>query len=466
MTTLEILTKFTTDKKLEEDQGHSYYPGNKQTFYNRLGANTYDEIMQFEQNPNMHPDMIPVELWNKQFTVGDFTVIVQYNKSAGFMDKRGNTVAYISYGQQWNVVLCYHGVYLLLYKYVVSNVFNIRGQKDDTYNFTELETKRDYSGYTLTKALLRSLDTSKLELSDQTLDLAEPNFYHQTEVDGLHSYSHKSKIKSLDKYTAEEIDLEWFVSSEIKKGVYTPEPVTIRRFLFAFRSTYAFDKDVSKLVKSPKDLLHKLGIKKVQLRSDAHFDLTDLFDLTGITVKAPAKVIETYGYQDLCEDKAMLAKIEADKQQAQRERELQKYNRQFTLVQHGKTLLEDVDLEKIQDYLASFISNKTNYEDAILKAVKPIFDAYPEIDRWVLATWGTYHKYECRGEQYFNTDDMNSHIDDELLDSIHKLYETPSIDEEATVIKYGRESQGGTKLVVVKDKKGKLQLVTEDYDPE
>ena len=176
-------------------------------------------------------------------------------------------------------------------------------------------------------------------------------------------------------FIKEELEFEWFVQQEIKDGVYRPEGVTISKWIY----------DGFPAFKNDKNLLKKLGVHTVQLKSDAHFNVPGYYNMSGISIKAPKKVVERYGFEKYCENKEIVKKIKEEKEQRKQEYKAREYNSKFTLMQHGKVIKNNVDYDIIIDYLNNFVpsskmptdkSKKTssNIEDEIIKCIKPVFD--------------------------------------------------------------------------------------------
>lgn len=432
---------------------------------------------------------IPEALYNKKFTIADFTIHIQFVEAehyeeSSYARSSGCRRDHLRLTKQWNVIISWHGVYYPLLKFVnylnleldhclpsQTNWFHISPPTEEKpFMFWEGKIETEFEYYKPIKDLFKFLEDATYTTDKDDIVIYSPNYYTSKNL-----YNGKDP-KSLREYTVENIDIEWFVKNTLKTNKdgsiwWAPDFITIRDVYHSWVSQYSWDRERDSKPKYDRKLLQKLGVTVVQLNNEAHLDIKNFFDLKDIKIKAPQKVIEKYSLEKVCYDPKQVETIKAEKAQAERDAKLNEYNRQFTLIYHGKVIKKDKDLDDIIEYLENF--NAKDFEEEVIKKIQPIFNKFPSVEYLYLAAWGTYYKYECGGERYFYGDffyEHNSHIDEDVFTEINDLYskviDSLPIDEKAIEVKYGITERGGTQLGVKRTKTGKLKLFTEDYDPE
>lgn len=489
MKPIEILQNFATNKKVQYITNNSwndkdsavkktFFSNGKDPIFNKIGPYSENEVktLDYMNRPEFKKlvvDFIPKELYNKTFKLGDFEITVQHN----FVDTStpsdydfgsyGTKTYYFRTEETWIVILNYHGVYQRLGTYrqmstitsdlckpTQTNWFHIKPSVKKPYILKELQVNFDYNSIADLKDFFNGLKIS--ELITTPMKIGKQDYYQ---------FNNPKGSLTLREYTHKNIDFKWFVENETKNGIYTPEKSTIDRFLFMW-----MDYGIPIPKQIDKNQLKDLGIHTVQLRSDSHYDIANYFNLKGIKIKAPQKVIEKYRYEKYCINDEMVAKIKKEKAIEKAKEEEYIYNNQFTLMQHGKVIKENVQKEDIINYLERYSATNENFDQKICQGVKPIFDEFPNIKKLYIAYWGTFYKYESAGhrcELSYECDGMNNHISEEDLEQINELFEEAryvDIDENALEVKYGWEERGGTIIGVERDSKNKLKIFTEDYD--
>lgn len=442
----------------------------------------FREFPQTKYRKNLEADYIPKELYNKKFIIGDFEVSVSYKEwndksDDGAEYSGGYAYVYRYLYKQWGVFVKYHGCYLNMGKIKTTiNTEAYRCKPSQTnwswikptlkkpYILKETSMSLEYQKFNKITDFFKTLDISTLELKNITIPHQE--WYDHNQKNG----------KSINDLSLEEKDVNWLISSEIKDGVYRPEKHTIDNLLFNSKNY--------KIVlanKWDKKLLQKLGVHTVQLRADAHYNVPSYFDMKGIKIKAPQKVIERYNMEKYCIDDAVVEKIKAEKKKAEDEEKARDYNNKFTLMQHGKVIKTNRDKEDIIEFLENFVPasvikadkkvNSESIEDGIISTVKPIFDAFENVDKLYIAYWGRYFKYESCGELKdidYDCESMNQEcIEEDDWEQISELYSDnlcPDLDEKVVENKFGWPDRGGIILSVERGPKNKLSVVTEDYD--
>ncbi len=501
---LEILNAFVSDKKVPFTQQNDWDNKNKNTvvfgrhYENQKGCEKWAKIGPFsyedafaergfpQGGEKFKLSFISSELFNKKFTLGEFEVHIQHSEKIEFEDYKkkeysnsGYKRVYHHTANEWIIFVKYHGVYLELGKYrtmlyvqanhclpTCTNWWD-KPTVDKPYMLDEAKIELNYDVYEKLEELLTSIDISKLKLEKSEVPLQE-------------WYYHKSKKgEDLNSLSLRDRDYEYLIKREIKDGIYKPEKHTIDRLLFSNLDFDARNRKESPIsINFDKKILNKLGVHTIQLRSDSHYDVR-CFDLKGISIKAPQKVIENYAFEKYCKDEKMVEEIRT-KQEKEKERAKNiKINNKFTLMQHGKVIMSEKDKEDIIDYLEDFIpsdkspsstsNNSVNFEEEIIKCVSPIFKDF-NINKLYIAYWGRYFKYELAGEDCditYECESLNKLIiKDDIWEEISELYEEslyPALDKKLVTNNFGWPERGGT-ILGVERVRGKLKVFTEDYD--
>lgn len=431
------------------------------------GPYTLDEIKKyrpFKNRPSTF-EKVPKELYNKKIIIGDFELIVLYK--AELIDNNDyEKISFDSFLHNrrlnfyheigCNVILCYRGVYYMLGKY--RDDLNMRVEHGLPHQknwghltFTETnaympDEDRTFAGYSYYEGL------------DEILSLIDVNNSNLVEADIEFQpwYDSSFKGKSLKQYSLKKIDFDSFITQEIKDGVYKPESLTINEIIIPF----------GELAK--KDLLNKLGVHTVHLRSNSYYNVKEYFSLKGIKIKAPKSVIKAFNLEKYCEDINIVKELDNEWKTKLKEAELEEYNDKYTLVQHGKIIFENHPKNEIIHYLEK-VSVK-NIDSKIIESIKPLFEIY-DLNKIYLCYFGQYYAYELKGEKC----DINWEVHDKNLeiiseDILNKIYDLHidniyfDINEREIEILYGWPEMKIELLGVQKNKKGKLEVFFENYD--
>ena len=429
--------KFTTsnywDKSISKDK--EFWSGDKE-----VGPHSFEDATRWKNILKPKFDFISEIFYNKRIKIGEYELIIQYNHEAPHRtDNYGDSLSLgnrrEAYAQEKivNVIACYHGLYISLAKFkeyyiVVADYCNENQTnyfkmlfKDRTkpYMMKEYNYKQEYNFYDKVQDIIKSLDNFPLNgniLTDSDIDFQE--WYS----------SYDSKCKNLQAYSKRDIDFKWFILNDTKDGIFKPEQSTIDNILSFY--------------KPDKELLKKIGIHTVVLRANCHFNISNSFNLKGITLKAPKSVVQSYGLEKFCDDKEIVKKIKEEDEQLKRDYELKEYNNKFTLIQHGKVLFENKPKYEIIQYLEAHSS--AEFEPEIIKNMQPVFDHFEKLNKFYIGTWGQYSQYESRGERKgydTDTEDINEKLmDAETFKELYELFENNiymDLDEKVLDIKYG-----------------------------
>lgn len=252
------------------------------------------------------------------------------------------------------------------------------------------------------------------------------------------------------------LDLKSIIEPEITKGVFKPTPETIEIFL---KSPVGVEMNYP---------LKDLGVHTIHMRGNAYFSATKYFDLDGVKIKAPKKVIKDYSYEKYAVDQKMAQTILKEKQdRIDRENRITENNK-FTLMRKGVVIFEHIDKNIVQEYLDGYVASDTDepveFDKFTLNEYVPLLKKF-NIDRYELVYWGTYFRYELAGERCdFNYEDLNKHLSEDIIHEIDE--EVFATDEKLIEHNYGWPERGASLLVIIKNDKGEYELVEEDYDIE
>lgn len=119
-------------------------------------------------------------------------------------------------------------------------------------------------------------------------------------------------------------------------------------------------------------------------------------------------------------------------------------------------------------------SNCRTHQELVLEKIESILRQY-NVGELILARWGTFYKYECRGSRYCYTIVGESDINED-----EPIYDTPEydlivkdidavieqlLDEKTLDYEWGFDEQGGTEMRV-RLSEGVYEIILDDYDPE
>lgn len=261
-----------------------------------------------------------------------------------------------------------------------------------------------------------------------------------------------------EKFTT--IDLDHFIKMETEDGVYKPSTAIIGKII----SEYETRDIVKGTVKKIKDL----GVNKIQLRNNSYYDVSAFYDLEGVEIKASKSVLESLpSIREFSKDEKAKEEIVA-KEKAQKEAwELDEYNDTYTLMQHGKVVLDNVKSYEILSYFEN--KELKDFEIGIIEAGKKCFEVAPELDKIFFMSYGIYSYTEMSGEKFTRYEDVESI--NELKDITlpkrlitlleHCEIEPPCFDKDSDLFSFER---GATYIGAAKDKNGNVCMIEEDGD--
>lgn len=263
------------------------------------------------------------------------------------------------------------------------------------------------------------------------------------------------------KLSMENLNYKAIIEPEIVKGVYKPTPEAIKHF---YNIKFGWNQEIK--VNFP---IKSLGVHTIHLRGNAHFRLRSFFDLTDVKIKGPKNVIKRYSYEDLCVDEKTATAIKEEKLAAEEKQRKIAEDNKFTLVKQGVTIFESENKETIIEFLEGYVPTDKGgiqyYGESILEEYAPILERY-KVDRYEVAYWGRFFKYECAGEICeINYETTNKHIDPNTLDSLEsELENCTGLDDKLVEINFGWPERGGSILIIEKNKYDKYEIVIDDYD--
>lgn len=446
----------------QDYMGNRGYIKKEYSSWDKLNPMTYDEMKTYRTVNNMKSTFSHVSpsLYNKKIKIDEFELIIQH-KSEFVPDKENDKkkanssgYAYINFNWdiQCNIILVYHGIYTKIAQYSDSMYYNVKYVYPNQTNWSWLKFGPE-------KPYMLGEDTSYLQFDEyagtkailEAIDIDEALF-ENNDVEFQSWWTHQNTLK---KYTAKHIDTEWFISSETKDGVYKPEPQTIRDIIHPYGKHFK------------KDSLVKLDVNTIQLRTNAHYPIASYFDIPkDCKIKAAKSIIKTYGYEKYCIDDNLVEEIKKDKKVAKAKQASIDYKNQFTLMQHGKVIMDNKDKFYIIQYLEEFMAK--DVDSTIIETIQPLFDKF-EIETFYLGYWGTYDKYELRGKKCEFNEDVYSlnakKIKESVITEIYELHSDliPTLEDREVELAYGWP-ENIELLGVRKNKRGKLETFTSTYD--
>ena len=430
---------------------------------------TKDRPLPKKQLQKLAPIFIPQELYNKQFRIGpDTEMFIAYRdqfepddpEERGRFEGYGCRSVRCSRNKEWNIIAKYRGVYFKLAAFKLSIDYEMNECKPTQTNYHWLSPteekpyvmrhiiyRNDHDYQEGIKEFIEALNPEELELQDNPLDFQS-----------WYSGYGDDKPKSLSEYSQEEIEIERIILEDTKDGLYKPSGFAANTL-----SHYFGDQG---------GLLRKLGIHTVHLRGTCHFGISSRFDLEGIKVKAPKKIIEKYGLEKYCADDKVVETLKREQEERDRKSANKRRNNKFTLMQHGKVVMENQDKEKIISYLESFYpstedvpSGKDMLEKEFVDAFKPLFDEYPEVNSYNICYWGRYPNAELAGERCnVNYATQNEGFTREMEEEFYEVASEVGVTDGELEGRYGVPDKHGNQLIIQRNPNGKLTLVVEYYD--
>jgi len=435
-------------------------------------------------------DKIPKDFYNAMISFNDYDIYFQYKKTVRSPAKdlaeaqkhrdyaidNNLTIRQGDYGSsahcyyeenhKWNIILHHHGYYTTLGKVQVENRIIFRFCFPEYYDnwfsnkptdekpcMLEEQTKliKFNSFYELTFDLIKLLQMNFVKWSRNIRPIPFQDWY-----DNYCQYDQKTK--SIKQLSYEEIDYDYFVQLYTSNGEFKPTKAIIDR-IFSFDDFY--DKKLTQK-KLDKNSLHKHNVHTVIFKDSVHFNITKFFNMKGISIQAPKKIIVTYGFEKYCNDNDLSLQIKKDKEREEHTKKLNIYNDTFTLVFHGEHILVDKRSKDIIQYL----ENKTgrDFETHVIETIKPIFDKFSKVNKIYLVSFGTYHNMELAGEKHYDDEHENEHIDRNTWEEILSIYEDCLTypDEDFLRISYGWPEKGA-EIFGVKRKGKELITFVEPY---
>lgn len=461
----------------------------------RKTGNTLDECLQKRDIPTEIKELsfnaIPEKYYNKKLVFGEYELFIQYKESvddyykddlkkakkeyakakkAGDIIKWHHSVSHVGLyyhmKEHWNIILRYNGVYLNLGEF----------KKDDavglTYGFEEYF--KNYERFTSKEFKLTKEKNCIMETYTKTMkyvDVYESMFdlfklLAETEIITTNEQLPFQKWWGFDRNDMDSpaalsyrnVDFEYFVKKQTKDGIYSPTKAIVDKIYYVdIYNHYGKRKNLDR------NLLKKLNIHTVVMKNTVHFNIKKFFNLAGVKIKAPKKVIQTYDLTKYSIDEKMIVTINKEAEKEKRKAELEVYNDTFSLVFHGKTILENKSSFQIKNYL----ENKTNsdVEREMKESFRPIFKAFADVDYLNIVSFGTYYASELAGEKHLNYEVENEHINKKTLKQINELYADCwySPDENYLRIVCGWVERGAA-MLVIKRKGNGLQITTKDFE--
>lgn len=402
---------------------------------------------------------VPVELIDKSFKFGRFNIHTHYGQyQSSKIEKYSD---HNSYDAQLSIIIEDNGMFLQVLDYSITA----------SYTYNEYYSKNkdkltQISWYTYDGSCEKPILKVVNEIF-KLIDVNEVEFIETPDLIANHKISkYRSDLDAVcQKLSNKYLDFKAITESDINKGVYKPSPDVIKYY---FNTEYTHGYDLPSCEFPIKDL----GVHTIHLRGNAHFSLRRFFDLDAVQIKGPKNVIKRYGYEDICSDDKIASVIKSEKKDAEEKQRKIAEDNKFTLVKKGVTLFECEDKEKIIEFLESYIPTDkdvvANYSDTILEEYTPILKQY-NIDRYEIAYWGRFYKYECSGEirdiTYENLNTKLQENDPVLFDTLEaELENCITLETKLVEINFGWPERGGSLLVIEKDKTGKYNIKVEDYD--
>jgi len=253
------------------------------------------------------------------------------------------------------------------------------------------------------------------------------------------------------------IDLDHFIKMDIKDGVYKPTSSIMNKLLHY---------DNRDLLKTKIKNLKDFGVHTIKFLNNSNWDISQFYDLEGVEVKASKSVLSSYpNLRKYSNDEKAKIEIEEKEKAAEEAYKKSIYDDTYTLVHHGKVILENVRSYDITNYFEN--KEEKDFELFIIEAGKKCFEAAPELDKIFFGRYGIYSYTEMSGERFSdfeNIERINKDKDIILPKRLITLInsgaiDTPYIDKDDKTMDFDR---GATYLGVAKDKKGIITVIEEE----
>jgi len=253
------------------------------------------------------------------------------------------------------------------------------------------------------------------------------------------SFSDDDDVTTIDVLN-KNIDFDFFIKQEISNNIFKPSKFFIKNIVYNIKK---------------KINLNKFNIKTIKLLTTVPFDIREYFIFDNINIIASDKIVEEYSLQEWVNIKQKNI-LEKKKKIEEKKIKLEIYNDTYDLMFHGKIVKSDISSKDLIDYLEN--KNKLNFKKELIKSCKTLFDNI-NIDKIYLVSFGQYYKYELSGLYYCDYDDLNTHIDDELMNQV-ELYFDDMLwpDEQYLHLEYGIPEREGFLFGVKRTKKGVMSI--------
>jgi hypothetical protein len=255
------------------------------------------------------------------------------------------------------------------------------------------------------------------------------------------------------------IDLDHFIKMDIKNGVYEPSNSIMNKLL---------KYEVEELLKTKTKKLKDLGVHTIKFKNNSNWNIGKFYNIEGIELKASKSVLARYdNLRKYSKNEKAKEEILAAEKAEQEAYEKSVYDDTYTLMQHGKVILENVLSYDITHYF----ENKENkdFELSVIEAGKKCFEVAPDLNKIFFGKFGIYSYTEMSGERFADFEDIeriNKLKDIKLPKRLitlvqHGEIDYPFIDKDDKLFDFDK---GATYIGVSKDKKGNVTMVLEDGD--
>lgn len=256
-----------------------------------------------------------------------------------------------------------------------------------------------------------------------------------------------------------EIDLDHFIKMDIKDGVYKPTSSIMDKLL---------NYDNQDLLKTKIKKFKDFGVHTIKFLNNSNWDVSKFYNLEGVEVKASKSVLSRYPeMRNYSTDEKAKSEIIAAEKAAEEAYQKSIYDDTYTLMRHGKVVLENVRSYDITNYFEN--KEEQDFDLFVIEAAKKCFEAAPELDKIFFGRYGIYSYTEMSGERFSdfeNVERINKDKDIILPKRLVTLInsgaiDTPYIDKDDKTLTFDR---GANYLGVEKNSEGKLSIINEDGD--
>jgi hypothetical protein len=255
------------------------------------------------------------------------------------------------------------------------------------------------------------------------------------------------------------IDLDHFIKMDIKDGIYQPTN-TIMNKLLQYEAREMLHPKIKKL----KDF----GVHTIKFKNNSNWDINRFYDLDGVQLKASKSVLARYSdMRKYSNDEKAKEEIAAAEKASEEAYEKSIHDDTYTLMQHGKVIIENVRSYDIVQYFEN--KDEKDFEFAIIAAGKKCFEVAPDLDKIFFGKYGIYSYTEMSGEKFADFDDIE-HVNklkdiklpNRLITLInHGEIDYPCLYKDDKLFKFDK---GATYIGAAKNEKGEVCMISEDGD--